>query len=51
MWEHDRRADAQLSIDGAKAAGAAPDENMMKIVMNGALEQKDNAGVQTWSPA
>jgi len=38
---------AQLSIDGAKAAGAAPDENMMKIVMNGALEQKDNAGVQT----
>ena len=38
---------AQLSIDGAKAAGQTPDENMMKIVMNGALEQKDSAGVQT----
>ena len=38
---------AQLAIDGAKAAGQAPDENMMKIVMNGALEQKDSAGVQT----
>ena len=38
---------AQLSIDGAKAAGQSPDENMMKIVMNGALEQKDSAGVQT----
>lgn len=38
---------AQLSIDGAKAAGQTPDENMMKIVMNGAVEQKDSAGVQT----
>lgn len=38
---------AQLAVDGAKAAGQAPDENMMKIVMNGALEQKDNAGVQS----
>ena len=38
---------AQQSIDGAKAAGQTPDENMMKIVMNGALQQKDSAGVQT----
>ena len=38
---------AQMAIDGAKAAGQAPDENMMKIVMNGALAQKDSAGVQS----
>ena len=38
---------AQMAIDGAKAAGQTPDENMMKIVMNGALAQKDSAGVQT----
>lgn len=38
---------AQQSIDADKAAGKAPDENMLKIVMNGALQQKDNGSVQS----
>jgi hypothetical protein len=38
---------AQMAIDSAKAAGQTPDENMLKIVMNGALQQKDSAGVQS----
>ncbi len=38
---------AQMAIDGAKAAGQTPDENMLKIVMNSALQQKDSASVQS----
>jgi hypothetical protein len=38
---------AQKAIDGAKAAGQPPDENMLKIVMNGALQSKDQSGVQS----
>jgi hypothetical protein len=38
---------AQMSIDAAKAAGQTPEENMLKIVMNSALEQKDASSVQS----
>lgn len=36
---------AQLSIDGAKAAGQQPDENMQKILMNAAVAKNDTGSI------